>query len=175
MAQEIERKFLVNSKDYRLHTQPVHYRQGYIPTLNGMTVRIRIAGDQGFVTFKDHAVGFTRHEFEYLIPLEDAKQMLDLMCSHPQIEKNRYVIPIEQTLPAGTTLEPALQGLHWEVDEFLGDNEGLIVAELEVPTEDTKFPLPSWLGPEVTGDHRYYNSHLCKHPYKEWKSQGGES
>lgn len=155
-----------------MHTQPIHYRQGYIPTVNGMTVRVRIAGEQGYVTFKDHAVGFTRHEFEYPIPKADALQMLDLMCSQPQIEKMRYVIPIEQTLLAGTTLPPALQGLglHWEVDEFLGDNEGLVVAEIEVPSEDTEFPIPDWIAAEVTGQKRYYNSHLCRKPFKTWEN-----
>lgn len=155
MAQEIERKFLVLSDQFKQLAKGIHYHQGYIPTVNGMTVRIRIAGDSAFITMKDHAVGFTRHEFEYPIPVNDAHQMLELMCAKPQIEKYRYVIPTDE-------------GLHWEVDEFLGDNEGLIIAEIEVPSEDTSFKLPSWVGEEVTGDKRYYNSHLCKNPYKNW-------
>jgi len=126
-----------------------------VPTVNGMTVRIRIAGEEAFITMKDHAIGFTRHEFEYEIPKYDAAQMLELMCAKPQIEKYRYVIP------AGS--------LKWEVDEFLGDNSGLIVAEIEVPSEDTEFDIPEWVGEEVTGDKRYYNSHLCNNPYKNWK------
>ncbi len=165
MGKEIEHKFLTKSNRYRSLAQGTHYRQGYIPTLNGMTVRVRIAGEQGYVTFKDHAVGLTRHEFEYPIPVEEARQMLDLMCSQPQIEKVRYVIPAGPgTAADGSTVE----GLHWEVDEFHGDNEGLVVAEIEVPDEQTTFPLPDWIGPEVTGDHRYYNSQLTKHPYKMW-------
>lgn len=175
MGKEIERKFLIKSDAYRQLATGTYYRQGYIPTVNGMTVRIRIAGERAFTTFKDHAVGLTRHEFEYEIPVADAQQMLTLMCEQPQIEKHRYVIPIENcndatghpctaTLPDGT----AVEGLHWEVDEFLGDNEGLIVAELEVPSEEVHFTLPAWIGQEVTGDHRYYNSQLCKMPYKKW-------
>ncbi len=175
MGKEIERKFLIKSDTFRQLAKSTYYRQGYIPTVNGMTVRIRIAGERAFTTFKDHAVGLTRHEFEYEIPVADAQQMLSLMCAQPQIEKNRYVIPIESckdtsgnpctaTRADGTIVE----GLHWEVDEFHGDNEGLIVAELEVPSEDVHFTLPAWIGEEVTGDHRYYNSQLCKVPYCKW-------
>lgn len=176
MGKEIEYKFLVKNTSYRQLCDGTYYHQGYIPTLNGMTVRARIAGDKAFITFKDHAVGHTRHEFEYEIPVDEAKQILSLMCEEPQISKHRYVIPIEKctdtdglpchaTLPDGTPIE----GLHWEVDEFAGENEGLIVAELEVPSEDVTFTLPAWIDKEVTGDHRYYNSQLCKNPYKNWK------
>lgn len=161
MAQEIERKFLVKSEAFKEEAIKItHYRQGYVPTVNGMTVRFRIAGDKGYITMKDHAVGFTRHEFEYEIPVNDVEQILDLMCAKPQIDKTRYVI---KAFSSSTDAE-----LHWEVDVFHGDNEGLIVAEIEVPSEDTEFEIPSWLGEEVTTDHRYYNSALCKHPYKEW-------
>lgn len=165
MAQEIEHKFLVKNDDFKQLGKSTYYRQGYIPTVNGMTVRIRIAGTRGFITLKDHAVGITRHEFEYEIPLDEAKQMLELMCSKPQIEKTRYVIEnVKGELPDGTPIE----GLHWEVDVFSGDNEGLVVAEIEVPCEEAQFEHPAWLGEEVTGDHRYYNSALCKHPFKKW-------
>lgn len=165
MAQEIEHKYLVLADDFRQLASPVYYRQGYIPTVNGMTVRVRIAGRQGYLTFKDHAVGLTRHEFEYPIPVDEAQQLLDLMCDPAQVEKERYVIPISGgQLPDGTPVT----GLHWEVDVFHGANEGLIVAEIEVPTEDTLFPLPAWLGPEVTADHRYYNSSLARHPFSQW-------
>ena len=155
MAKEIEHKFLVKGDQYKSLVTPTLYRQGYIPTQNGMTVRVRIAGEKGFLTLKDKTVGMSRNEFEYEIPVLEAKQMLDTMCDKPQIEKYRYVIPAEQ-------------GLKWEVDEFLGDNAGLVVAEIEVPTEDTKFLLPEWIGKEVTGDKKYNNSQLCKKPYKEW-------
>lgn len=157
MAKEIERKFLVNDHSFKKLASPTHYRQGYIPTSNGMTVRIRIAGEKGFITLKDKSVGFSRNEFEYEIPLSEAKQMLDTMCEKPQIEKFRYIIP---------AAEPKLK---WEVDEFLGENEGLVVAEIEVPAEDTIFSIPEWVGTEVTGDKKYNNSQLCKHPYNEWK------
>lgn len=163
--QEIEHKYLTTSRDFEALATPTYYRQGYIPTVNGMTVRIRIARTQGYITFKDHAKSLTRHEFEYPIPVADAEQMLTLMCSTPQIMKQRYVIPATGGhLPDGTTVE----GLHWEVDVFMGDNEGLVVAEIEVPSEDTRYDIPSWIGAEVTGDHRYYNSALTTHPFKAW-------
>lgn len=166
MGKEIEHKYLVRSDAFRTLATPVYYRQGYIPTVNGMTVRVRIAGTQGYLTFKDHAQGLTRHEFEYPIPADEAEQLLSLMCATPQIQKQRYVIPApDGSLPDGTPVT----GLHWEVDVFGGDNEGLIVAEIEVPTEDTQFALPDWIGEEVTGDHRYYNSSLTRHPFKDWK------
>ncbi len=155
MAKEIEHKFTVKSDKYKSLATPTLYRQGYIPTTNGMTVRVRIAGEKGFVTFKDKTIGMSRNEFEYEIPVAEACQMLDTLCDKPQIEKYRYVIPAEQ-------------GLKWEVDEFLGDNAGLVVAEIEVPAEDTKFSLPEWIDKEVTGDKKYNNSQLCKKPYKEW-------
>jgi len=165
MANEIEHKFLVRSDAFKHLAVGTLYRQGYIPTLNGMTVRIRLAGTQGYITMKDHAVGLTRHEFEYPIPAEEALQMLDLMCEKPQIEKHRYVIEgVKAWMPDGSPLPD----LHWEVDVFGGDNEGLTMAEIEVPCEEACFEKPDWLGEEVTRDHRYYNSALCKHPYKEW-------
>lgn len=159
MSKEIEYKFTVIDSSYRqIASYKTYYRQGYIPTVNGMTVRVRIAGSKGYVTFKDHAIGMTRHEFEYEVPVADAEQMLDLMCDRHQIQKYRYVIPYDHT---GTQL-------HWEVDEFLGDNEGLVVAELEVPSEDYPIELPSWIGKNVTGDHRYYNTSLARYPFKDW-------
>lgn len=167
MGKEIEHKFLTKSNAYRQLGSGTFYRQGYIPTLNGMTVRVRIAGTRAFVTFKDHAVGLTRHEFEYEVPVEEAQQMLNLMCSPEQIQKTRYIVPAcDGIAPDGSIVK----NLHWEIDEFGGENEGLVVAEIEVPEEGTTFTLPDWIGPEVTGDHRYYNSQLCKHPYKSWKN-----
>lgn len=157
MAKEIEHKFTVKSDKYKSLATPTLYRQGYIPTTNGMTVRVRIAGEKGFVTFKDKTIGMSRNEFEYEIPVAEACQMLDTMCDKPQIEKYRYIIPAAE------------QGLKWEVDEFLGDNAGLVVAEIEVPAEDTKFSLPEWIDKEVTGDKKYNNSQLCRKPYKKWK------
>ncbi len=167
MGMEIERKFLVRSNSFKKEAAQALgtdgdagtlYRQGYIPTANGMTVRIRIAGQKGYVTLKDRSVGFSRHEFEYEIPADDAQQMLELMCIKPQIEKHRYVVP------------SATKPLKWEVDVFHGDNEGLVVAEIEVPSEDTEFELPDWIDREVTGDRRYNNSHLIDNPYKNWRT-----
>ncbi len=159
MGKEIERKFIVKNDKYKSLANPVKYRQGYIPRTNKVTVRIRIAGEKGFITLKDKATGFSRHEFEYEIPIAEAKEMLDILCDKPQIEKFRYIIPAN---------EPELK---WEVDEFLGDNEGLVIAEIEVPTEETKFTLPDWVGEEVTGNKKYNNNNLCKNPYKTWGNQ----
>lgn len=156
MAQEIERKFLVKNTRYKTLAEGIHYHQGYIPTGNGATVRIRIAGKHGFLTLKTRTVGISREEFEYEIPIDDAKEMLQLLCAAPTIEKYRYCIG-------------AGNGLKWEVDEFRGENEGLVIAEIELPAEDTPFEKPDWIGEEVTGDHRYYNSSLCKCPYSQWK------
>ena len=156
MSKEIERKFLVTSTAYRTLAEGIPYRQGYIPTQNRMTVRVRIAGVRAYLTLKDKPVGFSRNEFEYEIPLADAHQMLDIMCERPLIEKLRYRIP---------AAEP---GLVWEVDEFLGDNAGLVLAEMEVPSEDTAFAQPEWVGREVTGIHGYNNAALCRHPYTQW-------
>ena len=169
MGLEIERKFLVRSERFKEEAARAkgtdgdagtYYRQGYIPTANGITVRIRIAGDRGFVTLKDRAVGFSRHEFEYEVPKTEAEQILELMCLKPQIVKHRYVVPATSANN---------EQLKWEVDVFHGENEGLIVAEIEVPDEQTKFDLPDWIGEEVTGDRRFNNSHLVDNPYKNWK------
>ena len=175
MGMEIERKFLVRSDKFKsiaakaagqMGDAGVYYRQGYVPTVNGTTVRIRIAGDRGFITIKDRAVSFSRHEFEYQIPREEAEQMLTLMCSQPQIEKHRYIVPYESDSASACSAN-----LKWEVDVFHGENEGLVVAEIEVPSEDTPIVLPDWIGEEVTGDKRYYNSHLINNPYSKWSTK----
>jgi adenylate cyclase len=152
MATEIERKFLVSGSDWR-SVEPIYYSQGYLNRDKHRTVRVRIAGDSGVLTIKGLSVGASRPEYEYPIPLEDAKALLEL-CDGPIVEKNRRVI------------EHA--GLDWEVDEFLGDNQGLIVAEVELASEDQKIDLPSWVGVEVTDDPKYYNSNLSTTPYKMW-------
>jgi adenylate cyclase len=154
MASEIERKFLVRSNAYRLQGAAEHYRQGYLPTSGPATVRVRIAGDRGFLTIKGPGSGMTRSEFEYPIPLRDANVLLDTLCERPQIEKLRYRVPV---------------GAHtWEVDEFLGDNAGLVVAEIELGAQDEPFTRPEWLGDEVTADPRYRNSALARRPYRTW-------
>ena len=154
MGKEIERKFLVKGDRWRSLGKGVLYRQGYIPTSGKQTVRVRIIGDTGYLTIKGATVGHSRLEFEYPIPLQDAQEMLENLCSHPLIEKKRYKIP---------------QGdLIWEVDEFRGENEGLIIAEVELQTENQAITLPDWIDREVT-DPKYYNANLAKVPYSQWK------
>ena len=155
MAFEIERKFLVKGDAWRGLAESVRIRQGYVPTKDGTTVRVRVVGGEAFLTLKDRAVGLVRHEFEYPIPVGDAETILDTMCGN-LVEKNRCRIPAK---------EP---GLVWEVDEFLGDNAPLVTAEIELPDENTVVQLPDWIGLEVTNDHRYKNNNLAVHPFSEW-------
>jgi adenylate cyclase len=157
MATEIERKFLVVGNGWRPLGSGKLYCQGYIPTQGKQTVRVRIVGDQGYLTLKGPAAGLSRPEFEYRIPVEDAQALLETLCQRPFIEKTRYRIPIGQVV--------------WEVDEFTGDNTGLILAEVELQSEDQSVDLPDWIGPEVTGDPRYYNANLVNNPYRNWKDQ----
>jgi CYTH domain-containing protein len=155
MGQEIERKFLLKNDQWRTLGTGLRYCQGYIMTQQqGKTVRVRIAGDRGFLTLKNKSKGFSRAEFEYEIPLADAQTLLETLCDSPLIDKIRYKIPIDP--------------LVWEVDEFLGDNAGLIMAEVELTTETDAIAIPDWIGEEVTGDPRYYNSTLAQNPYKNW-------
>lgn len=154
MGVEIERKFLLASDAWRLLGQPVLLRQGYLCSDPARTVRVRIEGDQGRLTIKSKSVGATRGEWEYPIPLQEAQELLDRLCERPLVEKYRRRI--------------GHAGFTWEVDEFLGENAGLVVAEIELPAEDTVFDKPDWIGPEVTGDRRYYNSSLIRSPYSTW-------
>ena len=154
MGVEIERKFLVTDDRWRDLAPPVLYRQGYISTQPGQTVRVRVAGDRAFITLKGGSQGIARSEFEYPIPIEDANEILATLCTSPLIEKYRYRIDIN--------------GLIWEVDEFLGENQGLIIAEVELETDDQAIALPDWLGAEVSHDARYYNSNLVNHPFSRW-------
>ncbi len=154
MAREIERKFLVCGEGWRAGKSQV-YRQGYLSTDNERTVRVRTAGERAFLTVKGVTRGATRAEFDYQIPADDAREMLDTLCLRPLIEKKRYLVEYD--------------GLTWEVDEFLGDNHGLILAEIELDSEDQVFKCPDWVGSEVTGDSRYYNASLVAHPYSEWR------
>lgn len=146
---EIERKFLVN--DHTFITQASctqEISQGYLSTHPDRTVRVRIANEQGFITVKTRNHGASRNEWEYEIPLADAREMLR-EAANGVLEKTRYIIPAEN-------------GLKWEVDVFHGALDGLIIAEIELPSEDTPFQLPSFVGKEVTGDKRYYNSSLLE-------------
>lgn len=154
MGKEIERKFLVKSEDWKELAKGIVYRQGYLSTVKERTVRVRTIGNSGFLTIKGITVGATRREYEYEISTSDADEMLDELCEKPLIEKKRYKIEFA--------------GLIWEVDEFFGDNKGLVVAEVELSNEDQVIQKPQWIGDEVTGDPRYFNSNLTKHPYSQW-------
>ena len=154
MGQEIERKFLVKGTAWKGQAAGTLYRQGYLSSVKERTVRVRIGGEKAFLTIKGLNKGVTRTEFEYPVPVDDAAAMLDGLCERPLIEKTRYV------LPSG--------GYTWEIDEFHGDNDGLVVAEVELQRADDKPPLPEWVGEEVSSDARYFNSNLVKKPFKTW-------
>jgi adenylate cyclase len=154
MGVEIERKFLVRGDAWKALAEPVFFRQGYLSSHKERTVRVRIEGDRAVMTIKGKNVGATRGEWEYPIPMADAAELLDGLCEQPLIEKYRRRIAV---------------GAHvWEVDEFLGANAGLVVAEIELAAEDETFDLPEWVADEVTGDARYYNSNLIKQPFSGW-------
>ncbi len=157
MAKEIERKFLVVGDAWRALAQGVEYRQGYLNSIKERTVRIRTVGEKAVITVKGPTVGVTRMEFEYQIPYDDCVAMLDNLAEKPIIEKKRYKIPMGEFV--------------WEIDEFFGVNAGLIVAEIELKSEDQTFEKPEWIGKEVSGDPRYFNSMLVAHPYSTWKDK----
>jgi adenylate cyclase len=154
MGKEIERKFLVKGDAWRDQAKGTSYRQGYLNSIKERTVRIRTINDRAFLTVKGLTVGATRAEYEYEIPLADCNAMLDALAEKPIIEKTRYKVPFA--------------GLTWEIDEFSGDNAGLIVAEVELESEGQAFRKPEWAGEEVTADPRYFNSNLIKHPSTRW-------
>jgi adenylate cyclase len=154
MPLEIERKFLVTNDGWRPPGGGVRYRQGYLSTDPGRSVRIRSGAGKGFITIKGLTVNRTRPEYEYPIPVQDADALLDTLCLEPIIEKTRFFI------------EHA--GLRWEVDEFEGVNAGLVIAEVELGAADQHIQLPDWAGEEVTDDPRYYNASLIEHPYSTW-------
>ncbi len=157
MGVEIERKFLVNGNAWKT-AQPIHLRQGYLNTDKSRTVRVRIAGPNAFLTIKGTATNLSRPEFEYLIPVEDAEALL-VLCSDSIIEKRRYTLPIGDVI--------------WEIDEFCGANEGLVVAEVELKSATQQFNFPDWLGVEVSDDSRYYNSSLALTPFSSWCENAG--
>jgi adenylate cyclase len=154
MGVEIERKFLVNTTLLPELTDGHTIKQGYIQTVGLNTVRVRVSDDKAFLTLKSSGTGTTRLEFEYSVPLEDAEQMLENLCKKPFIDKKRYLIEHE--------------GHTWELDIFEGENKGLIVAEVELESEDEAFALPKWVKEEVTTDKRYANSNLIQNPYINW-------
>jgi len=155
MAMEIERKYLVINDSYKKSAAVNRYKQGYISVDVNRIVRMRIVGEKAILTLKSLVSELSRLEYEYEIPLADANEIMDKICRKPIIEKNRYQLTIA--------------GNEWIVDEFLGENEGLVVAEIELKSEDQEFTTPDWIGSEVTGDPRYINANLVKNPFKFWK------
>lgn len=154
MGKEVERKYRVSSEAWRALGRGIHYRQGYLNSNKERTVRIRSTGEKAYITIKGITVGATRAEYEYEIPVADADAIIDTLAERPIIEKRRYEI--------------AYGGVIVQVDEFLGENTGLVVAEVELESEDQVFEKPAWLGDEVTSDPRYYNANLVRHPYSKW-------
>lgn len=155
MANEIERKFLVTGDFKSVSFKSIRITQAYLSSVPERTVRVRLKGEQGFITIKGiaGASGASRYEWEKEVPADEIKELLQL-CEPGQIDKTRYLVKA---------------GKHtFEVDEFYGENEGLIVAEVELDSEDEKFEKPEWLGKEVTGEMEYYNSFLTKNPYTKW-------
>ena len=155
MAVEIEHKFLVRDERWRREVErSVRMRQGYLTSDARCSVRVRVAGEQGHLNVKSGTLGIQRSEYEYPIPLAEAEEMLDTLCEQPLLEKTRHFV--------------RFGGHLWEIDEFEGDNAGLIVAEVELSRTDEPFDRPDWLGEDVSHDIRYYNSQLARHPYRTW-------
>jgi len=155
MAIEIEHKFLLADDSWRSQiSHSVKYRQGYLSSQANTSIRVRISDERAWLNIKSAVIGTHRHEYEYEIPLSDADEILADLCRKPLIEKMRYFVDHE--------------GHTWEIDEFFGDNEGLIVAEIELDAIGEDFSKPSWLGREVTEDMRYYNNNLAVNPYCQW-------
>jgi adenylate cyclase len=155
MTTETERKFLVKKDIWQKTEKPIpdFYRQGYLYSDVNKTIRIRITSVKAYLTIKGKTIGASRPEFEFEIPKEDAEQMLNQMAEN-SLEKYRYKIKFEGKL--------------WELDEFKGENEGLLLAEIELDNESETFALPPWAGEEVTQDNRYFNSYLARHPFSKW-------
>jgi len=155
MPIEIERKFLLVNDNWRKEvSRSYRIRQGYIGEIGKASVRIRVQDEKANINIKSATLAMRRMEYEYEIPLDEALQMLDQLCNQPQVDKTRYIVE---------------QGKHkWEIDEFYGDNEGLVVAEIELSDEHEIFEKPEWIGKQVTDDARYYNVNLIKQPFKDW-------
>ncbi len=155
MAQEIERKFLIVDDSWRDNAGPaVFISQGYLGDAKHASVRVRVEGERANINIKGVTLGIRRTEYEYPIPRDEALEMLNNLCQKPLIEKHRYEVKVGDHI--------------WEVDLFEGDNAGLVVAEVELESEDQPFEKPPWAGEEVSGDARYYNVCLVNHPYKDW-------
>ncbi len=157
MGLEIERKFLIKNDNWKSKiTKSFEIKQGYLSLDVERTVRIRITENIGLITIKGKTENLSRLEFEYNIPLDDAKELL-ILCKKPILEKTRHIF--------------IASGNHWEIDVFEGDNDGLIVAEIELESENTEISLPDWIGKEVSIDPKYYNSSLISHPFSNWKNK----
>ena len=161
MPIEIERKFLVVGDSWRQGATGTSYRQGYLCTEPERTVRVRLAGDAGTLTIKGKTEGISRAEFEYVIPPVEAAELLDRLCLRPLIEKTRYRVEHAERV--------------WEIDEFYGDNAGLVLAEVELESVDAALDLPPWVGREVSADSRYFNASLVQNPFTAWRQAGGKS
>lgn len=158
MAKEIERRFLVREargNEWEKNIKGVPYRQGYLSSDKDRIVRVRLVGEKAWLTVKGITSGISKHEFDYPIPDKDAAKMLDEICEKPLIEKTRYKV--------------IHGGLEWDIDVFKGENEGLILAEVELESEEQNIKLPPWAGMEVSNDPKYFNSNLVKLPFKSWK------
>jgi adenylate cyclase len=155
MALEIERKFLVSNDAWKISvSRKIRMRQGYLSEGYDRSVRVRIENESAHINIKSSRDGIHRLEYEYTIPVSDAEEILDRVALKPLVEKTRHIVHHK--------------GLEWEIDVFEGDNKGLIVAEVELPSADTHIPMPEWVGMEVSDDMRYYNVSLQKHPYNSW-------
>lgn len=158
MGVEIEKKFLVQSDTWKEGIKDsIPMKQGYLEQGNKVSVRVRVEGEQSFLNIKSMDMGMKRLEYEYPIPLQDADEILAKLCTGPLITKTRYLVSYE--------------GLCWEVDVFKGDNDGLVVAELEMESVDQNIPIPPWVGTEVTDYIRYYNISLVHYPYAQWTAE----
>jgi len=155
MGIEIERKFLVDKNKLPPLKNGQLISQGYIQTVDHTAVRARIKGDKGYLTIKGKGSSMTRPEYEYEIPLEEAREIIQNLCTGQSIEKTRYIYQLANHV--------------WEIDVFSGDNAGLIIAEVELSSEEEKVDLPDWVQEEITGQARFYNMQLVKRPYKHWK------
>ena len=160
MALEIERKYLIDLEKISPLENGIRIKQGYLSTNKNAVVRVRVKNDKAYLTIKGSNSGIARLEFEYEIPLNEANEMLEKLCQKPVIDKTRYLINHENHT--------------WEVDIFYGDNEGLVVAEVELSSEDEHINLPSWVKEEVSHDDRYFNSNLMKLPFKDWEENKGK-
>ncbi|WP_029407644.1 CYTH domain-containing protein [Thiomicrorhabdus sp. Milos-T2] len=159
MAREIERKFLLKNQDWKaLAHKKTHFAQGYLNDISDKSakssVRVRIEGDKANMNIKSLEIGLSRDEYEYEIPLDDGKKILATLASGPVIEKERHLVTVDSHT--------------WEIDEFFGDNQGLVIAEVEIQSEDETFSMPEWAGREVTEEVRFYNISLSKRPFNSW-------